>query len=51
MILNRYFSDLRLTTLACGLMFGLNVSAEGIHNMTMTLQSPEFTHQGDMPRR
>lgn len=51
MIVNRFVLALPLTAVAFALMFSWNGSAEGVQNMMMTLKSPAFTHQGELPKR
>ncbi|MDO9423504.1 MAG: YbhB/YbcL family Raf kinase inhibitor-like protein [Methylobacter sp.] len=41
---------IRLIFLACSIIFTTAVLAEGAQNMTLILQSPDFVHQGEIPK-
>jgi hypothetical protein len=41
---------IRLTFLAFSVFFTAAILAEGQQNMTLILQSPDFVHQGEIPK-
>jgi Raf kinase inhibitor-like YbhB/YbcL family protein len=41
----------RLLILVFSSLFSLNLLAEGVQNMTLILKSPDFIHQGEIPKQ
>ena len=50
MNLTRQPTFIRLICLVFSIFFATAVLAEGEQNMTLTLKSPDFVHQGEIPK-